>query len=68
MIAEFLADAIMMGHIVNQQTLMVMTSDADIPCTSGDGCIAVTDFTKDGNIPFFSMSGKRLQKVIMHLT
>ena len=39
MIAEFQADAVMMGHSVNRQSLMAMTSDADIPCLSGDCCI-----------------------------
>ena len=50
MIAEFQADAVMMGRSVNRQSLMAMTSDADIPCLSGGGCIAVKDFTTDRKI------------------
>lgn len=48
MIAEFQADAVMLGRSVNRQSLMAMTSDAYILCLSAYGCIAVKDFTTDG--------------------
>lgn len=53
-VAEFQADAVMMGIVESQKTLMVMTDDADIPIISGDGCIAIKFYTKDGDIELVS--------------
>jgi hypothetical protein len=39
MIAEFQADAVMLGRSMNRQSLMAMTSDAYILCLSAYGCI-----------------------------
>jgi len=46
--AEFQADSLIMGRVVNGSTLMVLTSDSDIPAISRDDCIAIKDFTKEG--------------------
>ena len=68
MIAEFQADAVMMGHSVNRQSLMAMTSDADIPCLSGDCCIAVKDFTTDGKIQLVCTSETTLKNAMEYLS
>ena len=68
MIAEFQADAVMMGRSVNRQSLMAMTSNTDIPCLSGDCCIAVKDFTMDGKIQLVCMSETTLKNTMEYLS
>mmetsp|Transcript_3043 Transcript_3043/g.6682 ORF Transcript_3043/g.6682 Transcript_3043/m.6682 type:complete len:229 (+) Transcript_3043:133-819(+) len=41
LVAEFQADALMMGRSISQSTLMVMSSDADIPIVAGDQCLVI---------------------------
>ena len=43
--AEFQADAVMMGRMSSGMSLMVITTDADIPMLGGDQCLAVKELT-----------------------
>ena len=65
--AEFQADAVMMGRVVAMSTVMVMTSDADIPVLSGDNCIAIKDFTKESNIQIASTSREIIKNAMRFL-
>lgn len=56
LIAEFQADAVMMGRSASGKSLMVMTNDADIPILTGDSCIAIKEYTKDGMIKLVTTS------------
>jgi len=68
MTAEFQEDAVTMGRVVTMSTVMVMTSDADIPVLSGDNCIAIKDFTKERNIQIVSTSGETLRNAMGFLS
>ena len=67
-VAEFQADAVMMGIVESQKTLMVMTDDADIPIISGDGCIAIKFYTKDGDIELVSTCRRTLDNAYKFLS
>ena len=45
-VASFQADSYMCSKIINQEAIMAMTRDADIPILCGDCCIAIKGFTK----------------------
>ena len=62
--AEFQADSVMMGRVISGVTLMVVTSDADIPIFAGDCCIAIKQFTKDGEIEIVSTSRETLMNLL----
>ena len=56
LVAEFQADAVMMGQSVAGESLMTMTNDADIPILAGDSCIAIKEYTTNGSIKMVSTS------------
>ncbi len=45
-----------MGRLINGSTVMVWTSDSDIPAISSDDCIAIKDFTQEGQMQIVSTS------------
>ena len=65
--AEFQADSYIMGRVVNGSTLMVQTSDSDIPTISSDNCIAIKEFTKEGNMQIVSTSAQTIKKAMTFL-
>ena len=65
--AEFQADSFIMGRVVNGSTLMVQTSDSDIPAISSDNCIAIKEFTKEGNMQIVSTSAQTIKKAMEFL-
>jgi hypothetical protein len=54
MTAEFQSYSLIMGRVVNRSTLMVLTSNSDIPAISSNDCIAIKDFTKEGHMQIIS--------------
>jgi hypothetical protein len=68
MTAEFQADSLIMGRFVNGSTLMVQTSDSDIPALSGDDCIAIKEFTKEGNMQLVSTSEHTIKNAMKFLS
>jgi len=64
--AEYQADALMMGRAISGETLMVMSSDVDIPIIAGDKCISIKEFTRDGNIEIVSTSKDTINKFWNH--
>jgi hypothetical protein len=68
MTAEFQADSLIMGRIVNGSPLMVQTADSDIPALSGDACIAIKEFTKDGIMQLVSTSEQTIKKTMKYLS
>jgi hypothetical protein len=66
--AEFQADSFIMGRVLNGSTLMVQTSDSDIPAISSDNCIAIKEFTKEGNMQIVSTSAQTIKKAMEFLT
>ena len=68
MTAEFQADALMMGRSISGATLMIVSSDADIPIITGDDCIAIKEFTKDGGIELVCTSGSTLRHALSFLS
>lgn len=52
-----------MGQVVAGKTLMVLTNDADIPLIAGDCCVAIKEYTKDGQIVLVSTSRKTIEKL-----
>ena len=68
MTAEFQADSLIMGRVINGSTLMVQTSDSDIPAISSDDCIAIKDFTKEGQMQIVSTSEQTIKKAMTYLS
>mmetsp|Transcript_2837 Transcript_2837/g.5150 ORF Transcript_2837/g.5150 Transcript_2837/m.5150 type:complete len:472 (-) Transcript_2837:1596-3011(-) len=68
MTAEFQADALMMGRSISGVTLMIVSSDADIPIIAGDDCIAIKEFTKDGGIEVVCTSRSTLCHALSFLS
>jgi hypothetical protein len=67
MTAEFQADSLIMGRLINGLTLMVQTSDSDIPAISSDDCIAIKDFSKEGQMQIVSMAEQTIKKAMAYL-
>ena len=68
MIAEFQADALMMGRFISGLTLMIASSDADIPIFTGDDCIVLKEFTRDGSMELVCTSEATLCCVLSFLS
>ncbi len=45
--AEFQADSCVMGMLLNNNAIMLMTKDTDIPILAGDCCMGINEFTKN---------------------
>ncbi len=43
--AKFQADSVIIGRVVMQETLMVMSNDVDMSIMDGNCCIRITEFT-----------------------
>ncbi len=46
-VAEFQADSCMTGMLLNNDAIMSMTKDTDIPILAGDCCMVINEFTKN---------------------
>ena len=46
-VAEFQADSYMLGRLLNNDAVMAMTKDTDIPILAGDCGMAINEFTKN---------------------
>jgi hypothetical protein len=46
---------------------MVQTSDSDIPALSGDDCITIKEFTKEGNMQLVSTSEQTIKNEMKFL-
>ena len=68
MTAEFQADGLMMGRFISGMTLMIVSADADIPITTGDDCIVMKEFTKDGAIELVCTSEETLRHALSFLS
>ena len=64
LLAEFQANAVMMGRVVSGTSMMVMTNDADIPILAGDSCVTVKEYTKDGAVELVTTSRATLEYII----
>ena len=68
MIAEFQADAVIMGRFDAGKTLMAISGDADLPLIEGDDFVEIKEFMKDGSMEIVSTSRKTIEKLQKHLT
>ena len=68
MIAEFQADAVIMGRFAAGKTLMAISGDADLPLIEGDDFVEIKEFMKDGSMEIVSTSRKTIEKLQEHLT
>ncbi len=62
--AKFEADAGIIGHFLNHETLMALTNDSNIPIVAGDDFIAVKEYAKDGNLTIVSTCKTTLAKAL----
>ena len=63
-VAEFQADSYMLGQLLNNDVIMAMTKDTDIPILAGDCGMVLNEFTKNkyqivGTSEFASGQGER---------
>ncbi|KAL3771525.1 hypothetical protein ACHAWU_003700 [Discostella pseudostelligera] len=65
-VAEFQADSYMAAQSINQNAVMVMTKDSDIPIIAGDDCISIKSFTK-GKYEIVSTSESTLKHAMSYL-
>jgi len=68
MAAEFQADSLIMDRLINGSTLMVQTSDSDIPAISSNDCISIKDFTKEGQMQIVSTSEQTIKNAMTYLS
>ena len=68
MIAEYQADALMMGRCASGLTIMIVSSDADIPIILGNNCIVIKEFTKEGSIELVCTSENTLGNALAFLS
>ena len=64
MIAEFQADALMMGTFISGLTIMIASYDADIPIFTGGNCIVLKEFTRDGSMELVCTSKATLRHAL----
>ena len=68
MIAEFQTDALMMGKFISGLTMMIASSDADIPIFTGDDCIVLEEITRDGSMELICTSEATLCRALSFLS
>ncbi len=66
--AEFQADSLIMGRSVRGESLLVESSDADIPLIGGDHLVALKEFTKKAGWELVCTSAKPLEEVLEFVT
>jgi hypothetical protein len=66
--AEWQADAYMIGRAVAKESVLMVTSDADMPVLGGDACLALKSFKKDGELEIVSTSKSSIERIMRYLT
>ena len=65
--AKFQADAVIIGRFLNNETIMALTNDSDIPIVAGDDFIAIKEYTRDGKFTIVSTSKATIKNAIAFL-
>ena len=65
--AKFQADAVIIGRFLNNETIMALTNDSDIPIVAGNDFIAIKEYTRDGKFTIVSTSKATIKNAIAFL-
>ena len=66
-VAEFQADYVMMHRALENKSVLMGTTDADMTILSGDGCIGLYEFTQEGRMTLQCTCEETLRNAMKHI-